>query len=263
MKLPIYQLDAFTDAIFQGNPAAVVPLAEWLPDDKLQKIALENMMPETSFYVKTENGYHIRWFTPVTEVDLCGHATLAAAQIVFTEEGNPAQEIFFESRSGILRVIREKDGWLTLDFPVDTYQVAVPPPGLQEALSSVEMIGVYRGKFDYMVVLESETEVRDLKPDLIILSTVPTRGIIVTAKGDEVDFVSRFFAPQSGIDEDSVTGSAHTTLVPYWSEKLGKTELVARQLSPRGGLLRCRLEGVRVLISGQLREYMRGEIEID
>lgn len=263
MKLPIYQLDAFTDSIFQGNPAAVVPLDEWLPDEKLQKIALENMLPETAFYIQTENGYHIRWFTPVTEVDLCGHATLAAAQVVFEIEGNQAQEIFFDSRSGVLRVIREEDGWLTLDFPVDQLKVAVPPPGLQEALKSVEMLEVFRGNFDYMVVLQNEAEVRELKPDMIILSTVPTRGVIVTAKGDEVDFVSRFFAPQSGIDEDSVTGSAHTTLVPYWAEKLQKTELTARQLSNRGGLLRCRLEGERVLISGQLREYMRGEIEID
>lgn len=263
MKIPIYQLDAFTDTLFRGNPAAVVPLNEWLPDDTLQKIALENMVPETAYYVKSENGYHIRWFTPVTEVDLCGHATLAAAYVVFGEEGYEATGISFDSRSGILNVTREEDGWLTLDFPVDTYQVAVPPPALQEAISPlVQVTGVYRGQSDYMVVLESEKELRELQPDIIVLSTVPTRGVIITAPGDEVDFVSRFFAPQSGIDEDPVTGSAHTTLVPYWAGVLGKSELVARQISSREGYLRCKLSGDRVLISGQVTEYLRGQIEI-
>lgn len=260
MKRPIFQLDAFTDTLFRGNPAAVVPLEEWLSDEVLQKIALENMLPETAYYVKEENGYRIRWFTPTVEVDLCGHATLAAAHVVFQNDGIEGDELAFDSRSGILRVTREKDGWLTLDFPVDTYQVAVPPPALQESISPVTAVGVYRGLADYMVVLETEAEVRDLKPDIIILSTVPTRGIIVTAPGDEVDFVSRFFAPQSGIDEDSVTGSAHTTLVPYWAQQLGKTEFLARQLSSREGHLRCKLNGDRVLISGQVREYLKGEI---
>ncbi|ODS77146.1 MAG: isomerase [Cytophagaceae bacterium SCN 52-12] len=263
MKTPIYQLDAFTDTLFRGNPAAVVPLAEWLSDETLQKIACENMVPETAYYVRNENGYEIRWFTPVTEVDLCGHATLAAAYVVFREEAREAGEISFGSRSGILNVTKEDDGWLTLDFPVDTYQVAVPPPALQEAISAVTAVGVYRGKADYMVVLETEEELRELKPDIIVLSTVPTRGIIVTAPGEETDFVSRFFAPQSGIDEDPVTGSAHTTLVPYWAKQLGKTELTAKQISQRGGYLRCRLNGERVLISGQVKEYMRGEIEIE
>lgn len=263
MKTPIYQLDAFTDTLFRGNPAAVVPLDEWLSDESLQKIALENMVPETAYYAKNENGYRIRWFTPVTEVDLCGHATLAAAHVIFGQEGFDGSEIFFDSRSGTLKVTREEDGWLTLDFPVDTYQVAVPPPALQEAISTVTAVGVYRGQADYMVVLESEEELRELKPDIIILSTVPTRGIIVTAPGNETDFVSRFFAPQSGIDEDPVTGSAHTTLIPYWAKRLGKNELTAKQISARGGYLRCKLNGDRVLISGQIREYMRGEIEIE
>ncbi len=263
MKTPIYQLDAFTDTLFRGNPAAVVPLDEWLSDETLQKIALENMVPETAYYVKNESGYQIRWFTPVTEVDLCGHATLAAAHVVFGQEGHEARQISFGSRSGMLNVTREEDGWLTLDFPVDTYQVAVPPPALQEAISTVAAVGVYRGQADYMVVLDSEEELRELKPDIIILSTVPTRGIIVTAPGDETDFVSRFFAPQSGIDEDPVTGSAHTTLIPYWAKRLGKNELTAKQISARGGYLRCKLNGDRVLISGQIREYMRGEIEIE
>lgn len=263
MKRPIYQLDGFTDKIFRGNPAAVVPLEEWLPDDLLQKIALENMVPETAYYVKEENGYRIRWFTPLREMDLCGHATLAAAYIVFNYDGYEGDEIAFDSRSGILKVTREETGWMTLDFPVDTYQVAVPPPALQEALSPIGMVGVYRGQSDYMVVLESEEEVRDLQPDIIVLSTIPTRGIIITAPGNEVDFVSRFFAPQSGIDEDSVTGSAHTTLVPYWAQRLGKTELVAKQLSLREGILRCKLAGERVKISGQVREYLKGEIVIE
>ncbi len=263
MKRPIYQLDAFTDTLFRGNPAAVVPLDEWLSDETLQKIALENMVPETAYYVRDENGYRIRWFTPVTEVDLCGHATLAAAHVAFGQDGYDAREISFDSKSGLLTVTKEEDGWLTLNFPVDTYQVAVPPPALQEAISTVAAVGVYRGQSDYMVVLESEEELRELKPDIIILSTVPTRGIIVTAPGDETDFVSRFFAPQSGIDEDPVTGSAHTTLIPYWAKRLGKNELTARQISARGGYLRCRLNGDRVLISGQIREYLRGEIETE
>lgn len=260
MKRPIYQLDAFADELFRGNTAAVIPLEEWLPDDLLQKIALENMVPQTAYYVKNENGFHIRWFTPKTEMDLCGHATLAAAYIIFKYDGFDGDEIEFSTISGTVRVIKEEDGWLTLDFPVDTYQVAVPPPALQESISPLTAVGVFRGHLDYMVVLESEEEVRDLQPDIINLSTIPTRGVIVTAPGNDVDFVSRFFAPQSGIDEDSVTGSAYTTLTPYWAQQLGKTEFVARQLSAREGNLRCKLKGDRVLISGQVREYLVGEI---
>jgi PhzF family phenazine biosynthesis protein len=262
MKLNIYQIDAFTSQLFSGNPAAVVPLENWLSDEVLQNIASENNLAETAFYVPTETGYHIRWFTPSVEVELCGHATLASAYVIFNIEGFQGDLIRFESLSGELTVLC-KDNWLTLNFPVDQYQIAVPPPALMESLTGVAILEVYKGKTDYMVVLDSEAEVRDLDFDIIILSTIPARGIIITAPGDEVDFVSRFFAPQSGIDEDPVTGSAHTTLIPYWAEKLSKTELTAKQLSKRGGYLKCELDGDRVNIGGQGRIYLRGEIEIE
>ncbi len=262
MKLRLFQLDAFTDKLFAGNPAAVVPLEEWIPDELMQKIACENNLAETAFYVPTEQGFHIRWFTPTLEVDLCGHATLAAAYVIFSIEQYDQSEISFESKSGILKVTRQEE-WLTLDFPVDVYQVAVAPPALSESMKSVESFDVYKGKSDYMVVLENEEQVRELKPDIFILSTVPTRGIIITAPGDEVDFVSRFFAPQSGIDEDPVTGSAHTTLIPFWAEKLGKKTMTAKQLSARGGYLRCEFADDRTLISGQVKLYLTGEISVE
>ena len=262
MKLNIYQIDAFTDQLFSGNPAAVVPLENWLPDEVLQNIAAENNLAETAFYVPNETGYHIRWFTPSVEVELCGHATLASAYVIFNIQGFEGDLIRFESLSGELTVLY-KDSWLTLNFPIDQYNMAVPPPALMESLNGVSILEVYKGKTDYMVVLDSEAEVRDLDFDIIVLSTIPARGIIITAPGDEVDFVSRFFAPQSGIDEDPVTGSAHTTLIPYWAEKLSKTELTAKQLSKRGGYLKCELDGDRVNIGGQARIYLHGEIEID
>ncbi len=261
MKLSLYQLDTFTDTLFAGNPAAVVPLESWLDDGLMQKIACENNLSETAFYIPTENGYHIRWFTPTVEVDLCGHATLATAYVIFNIQGVESPEITFDSRSGLLKVTRQDD-WLTLDFPTDTYQVAVPPPALSESMRALETFELFKGRDDYMIVLASESEVRTLEPDFFVLSSVPTRGIIVTAPGDEVDFVSRFFAPQSGIDEDPVTGSAHTLLTPYWAERLDKTTMTARQLSARGGYLRCELVGDRTLISGQARHYLTGEITV-
>jgi PhzF family phenazine biosynthesis protein len=262
MKLAIYQIDAFTDRLFSGNPAAVVPLDNWLPDETMRNIAAENNLAETAFYVPNDNGFHIRWFTPTVEVDLCGHATLAAAYVVFKIQNYEGDSVRFDSKSGEL-IVEYKEDWLTLNFPVDPYQVAVPPPALVESLSTTTMLEVYKGKTDYLVVLDTEAEVVNLEYDIIVLSTIPARGIIITAPGDEVDFVSRFFAPQSGIDEDPVTGSAHTTLIPYWAEKLGKTELTARQLSKRGGFLKCELEGERVKIGGQARLYLKGEIEIE
>jgi len=262
MKLPIYQIDAFTDRLFSGNPAAVVPLQEWLSDETMLNIAAENNLAETAFYVQTEAGFHIRWFTPAVEVDLCGHATLAAAYVIFKIQNYDQEKILFDTRSGLLTVTLDGD-WLTLNFPIDHYQVAVPPPALAESIKGVTLTEVYKGKTDYMVVLSSEEEVKELDFDIIVLSTIPARGIIVTAPGSDVDFVSRFFAPQSGIDEDPVTGSAHTTLIPYWSEKLEKTTLTARQLSKRGGFLKCEIDDDRVKISGQGRLYLQGEIEID
>lgn len=261
MKLPIYHVDAFTDKLFCGNPAAVVPLNEWLSDETMLHIAAENNLAETAFYVKNEAGFDLRWFTPIIEVDLCGHATLAAAYVIFNIQKEERQQISFFTRSGELTVTLE-DGWLTLNFPIDQYQIAVPPPALVESINN-NLAEVYKGKTDYLVVLDSEEDVKNLDFDIIVLSTIPARGIIVTAAGEDVDFVSRFFAPQSGIDEDPVTGSAHTTLIPYWAEKLSKNVLTAKQLSKRGGYLKCELAGDRVNITGQARLYLQGEIEID
>lgn len=262
----IYQLDTFTDRLFAGNPAAVVPLTDWLPDEQMQQIAAENNLAETAFYVQTEGdaNYHIRWFTPTVEVDLCGHATLAAGYVVFFLEQKPLLDhIYFNSRSGLLKVCQGAEGWLTLDFPADQVQRAnVQPPALLSGLNE-KPIAIYKGKTDYMLVYETQEQIEALDPDFREMSTVPARGIIVTAPGapdSGVDFVSRFFAPQSGIDEDSVTGSAHTTLVPFWAEKLGKDHFVARQLSKRGGDLMCKLHGDQVDISGQVQLYLTGEI---
>lgn len=262
MKLSLYQLDAFTDTLFSGNPAAVVPLESWLSDELMQKIAQENNLAETAFYVPIEGGFHIRWFTPTVEVDLCGHATLATAAVIYTIQNYDQPEIHFESRSGVLKVTRQ-DKVITLDFPCDTFHPTVAPPALHESLRSVEPFEVFKGKTDFMVVLDNETQLRELEPDIIILSTLPARGTIITAPGDEVDFVSRFFAPQSGVAEDPVTGSAHTTLIPFWAERLGKKVMTARQLSARGGSLQCELREDRVLIGGGVTLYLTGEISIE
>ncbi|MBO0948913.1 PhzF family phenazine biosynthesis protein [Fibrella forsythiae] len=263
----IYQLDAFTDLLYTGNPAAVVPLTdqnEWLPDDRMQAIAAENNLAETAFYIRTETGYHIRWFTPTVEVDLCGHATLATGYVVFFLEEKPEEaKITFDSKSGPLTVCRDSDGWLVLDFPADVlHKAAVQPPALSAGLRGPKPLEIHKGKTDFMVVYATQADVEALAPDFRELVTVPARGIIVTAPGIDVDFVSRFFAPQSGIDEDPVTGSAHTTLIPYWADKLAKTDLTARQLSARGGYLRCKLhsDGTRVDIGGQVQLYLKGEL---
>ncbi|HAK75894.1 MAG TPA: isomerase [Runella sp.] len=262
MQLSLYQLDAFTDKVFGGNPAAVVPLTSWLSDETMQAIAAENNLAETAFYVPTEAGFHIRWFTPTVEVDLCGHATLASAYVLFSLENYAHDQINFDSRSGILNVRKEGD-WLVLNFPADSiHKQLLSPPALLEALGEISPVEILRGKTDFMAVLESEEQVRTLQPDIIVLSTLPARGVIITAPGDSVDFVSRFFAPQSGIAEDPVTGSAHTTLTPYWAGKLGKTEMEALQVSARGGVLKTKLIGNRVEIAGQVKLYLRGTIEI-
>lgn len=262
MQLSLYQLDAFTDKVFGGNPAAVVPLTSWLSDETMQAIAAENNLAETAFYVPTEAGFHIRWFTPTVEVDLCGHATLASAYVLFSLENYAHDEINFDSRSGVLNVRKEGD-WLVLNFPADSiHKQLLSPPALLEALGEISPVEILRGKTDFMAVLESEEQVRTLQPDIIVLSTLPARGVIITAPGDSVDFVSRFFAPQSGIAEDPVTGSAHTTLTPYWAGKLGKTEMEALQVSARGGVLKTKLIGDRVEIAGQVKLYLRGTIEI-
>ncbi len=260
MNLSIYQVDAFTSELFAGNPAAVVPLEEWLPDELMQNIAAENNLSETAFFVKEGNSYRLRWFTPTIEVDLCGHATLATAHVLFSEPGFSKDEIVFRTRSGLLTV-GKKDGRLLMNFPADHMEKAEAPDVLFQALGIPKTDEVYKSD-DYMVVLNSEEEVAALNPDIKMLSEVEARGVIVTAPGDKVDFVSRFFAPQSGVDEDPVTGSAHTKSTPYWSKKLGKEELKARQISKRGGDLICTMKGDRVEISGSAVTYLKGEITV-
>jgi PhzF family phenazine biosynthesis protein len=261
MKIKLFQIDAFTDKIFGGNPAGVCPLDTWLPDALMQQIAMENNQAETAFFVRNKNGFDIRWFTPGVEVDLCGHATLAAAFVIFRMGLMSGRIIEFGSRSGLLRVTKDGD-FLTLDFPVDEYREAPVPENLLAGMG-LAPVEAYKGKTDYMLVYSTADEIESLKPNLAKISEVRARGIIATAPGKDVDFVSRFFAPQSGISEDPVTGSAHTTLTPYWAARLGRTELSARQLSKRRGSLRCCLAGDRVEISGQARFYMAGEINLD
>jgi PhzF family phenazine biosynthesis protein len=258
MIIPIFQVDAFTSKLFGGNPAAVCPLDEWLPDALMQQIAAENNLAETAFIVEEPQGFHIRWFTPAVEVDLCGHATLASAHVFFNHLAHDGNKIEFNSRSGKLIVIKTGQQ-LTLDFPADEIAKTEPPEILTNTFGSA-IQEVWKGKTDYMVVFGSQTEVEMLHPDFRMLTTLHARGIIVTAPGNDCDFVSRFFAPQSGIDEDPVTGSAHTTLSGYWSSRLNKTELSAVQLSSRKGSLLCKMNGNRVEISGECRTFLVGEV---
>ena len=260
MKIQLFQIDAFTDKVFGGNPAAVCPWDHWLPDMLMQQIAMENNLAETAFFVRTGNRFEIRWFTPEIEVDLCGHATLASAFVIFNLQHFSKPVIEFSSRSGPLRVSKSGD-LLTLDFPADEFVESAAPEELLEGMG-LRPLEIYKGKTDYMLVYSNAEQVGNLNPDMIRLSKIDARGIIATAPGDDVDFVSRFFAPQSGIPEDPVTGSAHTTLTPYWAKKLGRHILGARQLSKRGGRLQCRVAGNRVKISGEAKTYMAGEIDI-
>jgi PhzF family phenazine biosynthesis protein len=260
MNLKIYQVDAFTTRPFHGNPAAVVPLDAWLADEMMQSIALENNLSETAFFVKEGEKFHIRWFTPAVEVDLCGHATLASAYVLFNELRAADSSITFTSKSGELRV--ERDGErLVLDFP------AIVSEKIESADAIVAAIGaapkeIYKA-MDYMLIFDSEDTIALLRPDFHALYGTDARGVIVTAPGNSVDFVSRFFAPGSGIDEDPVTGSAHCALTPYWAKKLGKIALTARQISQRGGELTCELAGDRVKIGGYATLYLTGEIKTD
>lgn len=262
MKQKIYQVDAFADEVFKGNPAAVCPLEQWLSDDLLQKIAMENNLAETAFYVKKEDHYELRWFTPAVEVDLCGHATLAAAFVLFNHENFNGNIIQFHTRkSGILTVSNNND-WLTLNFPTDSF-TSIPLTDEIIACFDIQPIEVFQGRTDYMIIFSSEDEIRNVVPSFAKILALNARGVIITAKGKNVDFVSRFFGPQVGVNEDPVTGSAHTTLTPYWSKELGKTEMIAIQLSAREGYLKCKYLGDRVEISGQGRLYLMGEIFID
>ncbi len=259
MKLPINIVDAFSDKLFCGNPAAVCPLNEWLSDDIMQNLAFENNLSETAFFVKEEDNFRLRWFTPATEVKLCGHATLAASHILFTELNYSEKEIGFNSLSGLLKVIRTDDNKIQLDFPSNPpEQITDIPVGLFQGLG-VNESPVYKTSFDYMVVLPSQKHVEVLQPDFKILGMIKARGVIATAQAEDADFVSRCFYPQSGINEDPVTGSAHTITVPYWSVKLNKTKLKAIQLSKRRGYLECELKGDRVLMTGNAITYSKGE----
>ncbi len=256
----IFQVDAFASSLFQGNPAAVCVLDSPMDEKTMQNIAMENNLAETAFVIKRKEDYLIRWFTPEVEVDLCGHATLAAAYVMFEEYGHTSDLIhLFSERSGALRVQREENGELTLDFPVDVLSPVAPIEDINLALGK-NPLEIYKGKTDYLLVYAKEEDVRAIEPNFFLLDKVDARGIIVTAPGVEVDFVSRFFAPRCGVPEDPVTGSAHTSLTPYWSKRLGKSDLLARQLSKRGGSLRCRLQGDRVFISGNAIPYLKGEI---
>lgn len=259
MELKIYQLDAFANQLFSGNPAAVCPLDAWLPDELMQQIAQENNLAETAFFVKEADGLRIRWFTPTKEVTLCGHATLAAAWVYFHHIEPSAGEVSFNSLSGSLGVARNSES-LTLNFPVAAYQSVVAPALLSRALG-VEPLEVYASD-DWLVRLDSEETLMGIKPDMSLLKQLDRRGVIVTAEGENCNFVSRFFAPNYGIDEDPVTGSAHTLLTPFWAERLNRTTLHARQLSPRGGELHCELKGDRVLISGEVVPYLQGVITL-
>jgi PhzF family phenazine biosynthesis protein len=260
MNIPYYHVDAFSEKVFGGNPAGVCPLEKWIPDEILQKIALENNLSETAFFVAENDFYRLRWFTPKVEVDLCGHATLASGHVLFNHLNYRKEYIHFESRSGRLTVRKDKN-LITLDFPAAKYQKVPVPEILIKALGK-KFTEVYYS-VDYMVVFDSEEDIQELRPDFQILSQLATRGVIVTARGKDVDFVSRFFAPGVGINEDPVTGSSHTLLTPYWAGKLGKDELTARQLSERRGLLFCKNHGDRIEISGKAVTFMTGTININ
>ena len=266
MELPLYQLDAFTDQVFAGNPAAVCPLDSWLDDETLQAIAVENNLSETAYFIRDGENYRLRWFTPATEVDLCGHATLASAQVIMDELEPGRDSVAFETLSGTVTVARGDGGLLEMDFPSRPAKPASAPSAMLAALGRAP--GDVRLARDYLLVYGAESDIRSLKPDFSALAAaidVPGGGVIVTApaaEGADHDFVSRFFAPHLGIDEDPATGSAHCTSVPYWAERLGKSDLVARQISARGATLYCTDAGERVMIRGHCRLYMRGTILI-
>lgn len=259
MKLKQYQVDAFTTRVFTGNPAAVCPLDTWLDDAMLQAIASENNLSETAFFVPTERGFHLRWFTPVAEVDLCGHATLASAHVLFAILGYAKKQIVFETRSGDL-VVESNDGLLVMNFPARVPVTCPAPAALVEGLGCTPLEVLAAD--DYIAVFQSEDIIQSLAPDFAKLQELDLRGIVVTAPGNAVDFVSRFFAPKLGVTEDPVTGSAHCELAPYWAHRLGKNTMEARQISRRSGNLRCQLRQDRVLLSGRAVTFMVAEIDL-
>jgi PhzF family phenazine biosynthesis protein len=261
MRLKFYQVDAFAEDVFRGNPAGVCPLNDdWLDDGLMQNIAMENNLAETAFYVEKNGQYSIRWFTPTVEVDLCGHATLATAHVMYHHDGYGRDDIVFESRSGKL-FVRKEGEYITLNFPTDEIRKIDIEESMVDCFDT-KPLQIYRGKTDYLFVYTSEDEIQNIRFDLNKIAKLGARGAIITAPGKEVDFVSRFFAPQSGVNEDPVTGSAHTTLVPYWRNVTGKDVLTAMQLSKRKGKLKCKYLNDRVEISGKAKTYLSGEIII-
>ncbi|MDC0235053.1 PhzF family phenazine biosynthesis protein [Candidatus Marinimicrobia bacterium] len=260
MKLSLYQIDAFANKVFEGNPAAVIPLEDWLPAKTMQLIALENNLSETAFFCPSDNNYEIRWFTPNGEIELCGHATLASAYVLFNILNYKTEQIEFNSLSGRLTVTKVND-LFRLDFPSQNPIKCKMPRLLTEGLGR-ESNNCYKNE-DYLVVFETENEIANIKPDFNKLKMLDSRGVIITAPGLNYDFVSRAFFPKYGVLEDPVTGSAHTKLIPYWAEKFGKSKLIAKQVSKRGGELFCENDKNRVYISGHAKLYMKGEIEIN
>ncbi|HEU0186313.1 MAG TPA: PhzF family phenazine biosynthesis protein [Gallionellaceae bacterium] len=259
MRLIQYQVDAFTNRLFAGNPAAVVPLQHWLDDTLMQAIAAENNLSETAFFVPQGDAFELRWFTPMREVDLCGHATLASAHVLFEHLDHTGPEITFTTRSGAL-IVRKQGNKLVMDFPVAQLRRCEPPAALLQGLGA-QPLEVWAGD-DYLAVFDSEAAILALQPNHAQLSRLDRRGVIATAPGVQADFVSRFFAPRYGIAEDPVTGSAHCMLTPYWAARLGKNSFQARQVSQRGGEIECTLMGERVLLAGQAITFMQAELDI-
>jgi PhzF family phenazine biosynthesis protein len=263
MKFNLYQIDAFAEKLFTGNPAAVVPLKKWIPDELMQQLAMENNLAETVFFVPSEQDgvdYDIRWFTPAIEINLCGHATLASAYVIFNILEEKSKSIVFSSKSGLLKVKKKKD-IIEMDFPSwKPERTSNYPEHIQQVLGVNEIVGVYRYR-DLLIELNSEEDVKSAKPDFTALKSLGEK-VIITAPGKDVDFVSRFFAPSAGIDEDPVTGSAHSQLIPFWSEKLGKKSMQAKQLSQRGGHLLVEQLDNRVIMAGKCVFYMKGRVEL-
>lgn len=259
-RLPLFQVDAFAERVFEGNPAAVVPLEEWPADALLQAIAAENNLSETAFFVPADDGFRLRWFTPKAEVDLCGHATLAAAHVLFEHLGHADEFVRFHSRSGPLSVRREGAG-LCMDFPAVASSPVTTPGELIDGFRGRKPLAVLAGP-DYLAVFESEQDIRDLAIDPAALSLLDRRGVIATAPGRATDFVSRCFFPRLGVEEDPVTGSAHCQMTPYWAQRLGRDALTARQLSTRGGRLECRLRGDRVELLGRAVTYLTASVHL-
>ncbi|NNF35933.1 MAG: PhzF family phenazine biosynthesis protein [Saprospiraceae bacterium] len=262
MQLDIYQVDAFADKLFEGNPAAVCPLDFWPGDDLLQRIALENNLSETAFFLKQDDEYHLRWFTPIVEVRLCGHATLATAHVLFNELNIDASTIYFNTLSGKLSVSKIELGKYLMDFPADH-----PTPVIDESIHTsihnalnTDIKEYWKGMDDFLVVLEDEEEVKSLDPDFRMISKLPSRGLIVTARSSEVDFISRGFFPQTGVDEDPATGSAHTLLTPYWAPRLRTNRIKAIQWSQRKGYFECIYKGNRTGLIGHAITYLKGSI---